>query len=93
MRFVCCINIFNDTFNEVLLPQFSGDVMTACGVESPGVCESALDLRAGSIIDRAIAVWAYICLALLYGLAYGPCIASLGVSLQELRDPTLMKYY
>ena len=34
-EFGCCINLFNDTKNEVLLPQFSGDVMTACNVYRP----------------------------------------------------------
>lgn len=67
----CCINLFNDTINEVTLPHFSGDVLTACGVESPGTCESDLTLgRAGSATVKAITAWIYICLslALLYGL-------------------------
>ena len=64
----CCINIFNDTINEVLLPHFSANVMTACGIESPGVCVS--ELRAGAVTDRANTALVHIilCLALLYEL-------------------------
>lgn len=64
----CCINLFNDTINDIILPHFSGAVMTACGLESPGRCESDLSLSAGSI---PVATWVYICLslALLYGLS------------------------
>ena len=67
----CCINHFNDSINEVLLPHFSGDVITACDVKSPGMCESDITIegRAGSNTCTATA-WFYICLslALLYGL-------------------------
>ena len=42
----CCINIFNDTINNVTLPHFSSNVMIACEVEHPGVCEGPLVLRA-----------------------------------------------
>ena len=46
-EFGCCINMFNNTDTEVLLPHISNDVMKICGVESPGACESVL------IVDRA----------------------------------------
>ena len=46
-EFGCCINLFNDTVNEVLLPHFSGDMMTACGLDSPGLCSNALTLVLG----------------------------------------------
>jgi hypothetical protein len=33
-EFSCCINIFNNSVNEILLPHISGSVMTACGLDS-----------------------------------------------------------
>ena len=35
-EFGCCINMFNDIVNQVLLPHTSGRVMTACDLATPG---------------------------------------------------------
>ena len=63
-EFGCCINMFNDTVNQVLLPHISGRVMTACGLDSPGYCTSVLSVgRAGKV--KASIVWILLCMALL----------------------------
>ena len=64
----CCINILNDTVNDVTLPHFGSDVMIACDVEHPGMCESLLIVRATAVTVKATAAWIYIFLALLYCL-------------------------
>ena len=38
----CCLNLFNDDVNEVLIPYFSDDVMEACEVTFPLQCKSDL---------------------------------------------------
>ena len=66
-EFGCCINFFNDTISEVTLPQFGGSVMSACGIQSPGICKNTelhLTSGAGSVIARAITVWIYVILCL-----------------------------
>ena len=68
-EFGCCINMFNDTINQVLLPHISGRVMTACDLASPGNSTSVLSLgRTASITAKASAAWIYICLVFLSGL-------------------------
>ena len=64
----CCINLLNDTVNEILSPQFSAEVMIACEIESPGICESSLKLGSGSEALRAFNIWMYMWSALLMGL-------------------------
>ena len=66
-EFGCCINLFNDTVNEVLLPHFGGDVMSECGLEPPGLCSNDIVLARGSgtALRAAIAAWIYVCLTLL----------------------------
>ena len=64
----CCINILNDTVDDVMLPHFSSDVMIACDVEHPGVCKSSLVVGAMAVTFRATATWVYIFFALLYGI-------------------------
>ena len=49
-EFGCCINMFNDIVNQVLLPHTSGRVMTACDLATPGKCTSVL--RLGRIASR-----------------------------------------
>ena len=44
----CCINLFNDDINEVLLPYFSNDVMEACEVVFPVKCTSDLGIQRDS---------------------------------------------
>ena len=61
-EFGCCINILNDTVNEILLPHISGSVMTACGLDSPGHCKSVLSISGSG---STTASWIYLCLALL----------------------------
>ena len=41
----CCLNLFNDDVNEVLIPYFSDDVMEACEVTFPPQCKSDLVIR------------------------------------------------
>jgi hypothetical protein len=66
-EFGCCINLFNDTVNEVLLPHFGRDVMIACGLDPPGLCENDIVLgrESGTAVSTAIAAWIYLCLTLL----------------------------
>ena len=44
----CCINLFNDDVNEVLIPYFSNDVMEACEVVFPVKCTSDLSIQRDS---------------------------------------------
>lgn len=66
-EFGCCINLFNDTVNEVLVPHFGGVVMAACGLDPPGLCENDIVLfrESGTVVSAAIAAWVYLCLTLL----------------------------
>ena len=64
-EFGCCINLFNDTINEVLLPHFSGDVMIACGLDPPGLCSNDIIRGSGRAVGSTIAVWIYLCVTLL----------------------------
>ena len=66
----CCINLFNDTVNEILLPQFSAEVMMACEIDSPGICESSLKLGSGSEALRSFNIWIHIWSALLMAFLY-----------------------
>ena len=67
-KFGCCINLLNDSVNEVFLPHFSGEVATSCGIQSAGVCKSNLQLN-GSTVVTATIFWIYILsLALLLDL-------------------------
>lgn len=61
-EFGCCINImFNDTVNEVTLPYFSGDVMNACGLASPGECVNDIVFVRGSTtaVKTVAYTWMY----------------------------------
>ena len=61
----CCINNFNDTVDNVLVPQFSAEVMIACNIPSPGVCEQDFRLTLSSAPVLMISVWAFaLCLSL-----------------------------
>lgn len=63
----CCINNFNDTVNEVLVPQFSADVMISCGIKSPGRCEHDFRLTPSSASVMMITAWVYmLCLSLTF---------------------------
>lgn len=67
-EFGCCINMFNNTVTQVLLPHISDRVMTACGLESPGECASALsigDIDGGSVTAKASVALILISLGLL----------------------------
>jgi hypothetical protein len=63
-EFDCCINIFNDSVNEILLPHISGNVMTACGLKSPGKCTSVISITSGTGSTTA-AGWMYLFLTFL----------------------------
>lgn len=64
----CCINLFNDTISGVVTPYFTAEVTTACGVASPGFCETDLNfiIRDGAVINKSFISWVYImiCFAL-----------------------------
>lgn len=59
--------MFNNTVSQVLLPHTSDQVMTACGVESPGECTSVLTVGTGGsdITAKASATLIGLCLFLL----------------------------
>ena len=41
----CCINLFNDDVNKVVLPYFSDDVMDPCEITFPAKCTSDLEIE------------------------------------------------
>ena len=64
-KFHCCINMFNDSVNQILLPHISGNVMIACGLPSPGQCKSVLQLTISNGTASTTAGIIYLFLALL----------------------------
>lgn len=57
----CCINIFNDEVNEILLPHFSEDVMSKCGIDFPGRCRSDLRITgSGASVLSQGTMWVYL---------------------------------
>ena len=67
-EFGCCINMFNNTDTQVLLPHINSDVMTICGVESPGVCESVLTVSGADKTANASVTLIGLCVLLLSAL-------------------------
>ena len=61
----CCINVFNDDVNQVMLPHFSDDVMEACEITFPMKCISDVRIEAvggGSIAQTTSQVVSWVCI-------------------------------